>query len=312
MCNIWKHKRKDFLSVDVYKKLPSSLEMIDITGGEPFLRPDIPELIAVLHKKCPKARLLITTNGFLHDKIKKQIDSILAIDPHTAFRVSLDGIGKMHERIRGVPGAYGKALKTLKILEKAGVKDIGVIFTLMAQNTEEMRRIYAFSKKHRYNFSLNVIHDSPVYFGEGKTSLRPELETIKQDIDAIARDQMLSLNPKIVVKGWFNSKIQKHLQNHVRPLPCGAGENFFYMDPGANIYMCHLKNFPIGNLNTSSFQDIWTSRTKQKLLSKTQACQDCWLMCTTRDEIKRKRFYLTKDIMKLLFQAILKIRCLML
>ncbi|MCL4200798.1 4Fe-4S cluster-binding domain-containing protein, partial [Patescibacteria group bacterium] len=60
-CDIWKNRGLDFLPVSIYKKLPTSLEMVDITGGEPFLRNDIPEIVRIIRKRCPKARILITT-----------------------------------------------------------------------------------------------------------------------------------------------------------------------------------------------------------------------------------------------------------
>ncbi|MBI3385655.1 radical SAM protein, partial [Candidatus Gottesmanbacteria bacterium] len=141
-CDIWKNRGLDFLPVDVYKKLPDSLEMVDITGGEPFLRPDIPEIVKTVRGACPKARILITTNGFLPAKIQKNIAAIRAADPAIAFRISLDGWEETHEKVRGIPKAFALVQETLGILKKAGVVDIGLTFTLMTVNRHELRTVF--------------------------------------------------------------------------------------------------------------------------------------------------------------------------
>jgi Fe-coproporphyrin III synthase len=306
MCDFWKNKGKDFISPDIYKRLPSSLTMVDLTGGEPFLRSDIAVIVAVVREACPKARILITTNGFLHQSIEKQIDAILAADPSIAFRISLDGGREMHEKIRRVPNAYEKAIHTISLLKTKGVKDVGVIYTLMKQNKHELKDVYRFTKEQNINFSLNIIHDSPVYFGKEKVQLRPEPKEVKHYFLWLFREQMRSINPKNWAKAWFNRKSYDYMITHRRSFPCGAGENFFYMDPSANIFMCHLKNWPIGNLQTQTFAEIWNGKPKQKFLSPAGRCQDCWIMCTAKDEIQKNKISVTIDIVKMLPQVFLR------
>ena len=62
MCNIGKIKDYPELSVGAYKKLPSSLKDINISGGEPFLRHDLPQIIKVVKKQCPKAHIILSTS----------------------------------------------------------------------------------------------------------------------------------------------------------------------------------------------------------------------------------------------------------
>jgi MoaA/NifB/PqqE/SkfB family radical SAM enzyme len=290
MCDIWKNKGRDFLPVSVYERLPSSLEMIDITGGEPFLRPDIPELVGTLRRTCPKARLLITTHGFMTDRIAQQIGTILERDPGIAFRVSLDGLGKGHDDIRGIPEAFQKVLSTLAVLRAAQVKDLGIIFTLMNQNKGQLSDVYAFCRQHKMSFSLNVAHDSPVYFGEGKVSLQPSASSVEKEFDFIFRDQITSINPRQWFKAWFNKQSHLYMTTHRRPLACGAGEHFFYVDSHANVYMCHFKNWLIGNLQAATFEQIWRSDARAGFVGTARTCHDCWMMCTAKDQIKEHMF----------------------
>lgn len=303
MCDIWKNRGMDFTPLDVYKKLPASLEMVDLTGGEPFLRPDMAKVVSAVRRSCPKARILITTNGFLHHNIEKQLDDILIADSKIAFRISMDGGATMHEKIRRVPNAYEKVVHTIEILKKKGVVDIGIIYTLMKQNKHEMRDVYAYTKKEHINFSLNIVHDSPVYFGKEKTQLRPDPKEVKGHFDWLFKEQMKSVNPKNWAKAWFNKQSYYYMMTHRRPLPCGAGENFFYMDPFANIFMCHLKNWPIGNLKKQSFDEIWSGIPKQKFLPLAKSCHDCWIICTAKDAIQNNKLKVLADIPRLVLNS---------
>lgn len=296
-CDIWKNRGLDFLPISVYKKLPSTLTMVDITGGEPFLRNDIPDIVRIIHNTCPRARILITTNGFLPAKIKTQAKKIVTIDPEIAFRLSLDGWGETHEKVRGIPRAFERVMETIGILKEAGVRDIGLTFTLMDINQHEMKDVYAYCKKENLSFSLNVVHDSPIYYGTGKRSLSPKPSVgLKTQFETLFTQQMKSINPKNWGKAWFNRYSYEYMLHHKRPLPCGAGENFFYMDPFANIFMCQIKNWPIGNLQKQSFEQIWYSQPKQKFLPKTHACNDCWIICTAKDAIKKNKLRVIGDV----------------
>lgn len=295
-CDIWKNRGNDFQPVDVYKKLPPSLRMVDITGGEPFLRPDIPNIVQTIRRHCPKARILITTNGFLPKTIEKYARKITTIDPDIAIRISLDGWKKTHEKVRRIPQAFEKVEQSIEIFRNAGVRDIGLTFTLMHINKHELRDVYAYCKKHALSFSLNVVHDSPIYYGTGKKHLNAKPESVKDHFRWLFRQQIQSMRPSDWGKAWFNRYSYEYMLHHRRPLPCGAGENFFYMDPFANIFMCQLKNWPIGNLRTQSFRHIWSSEAKKRFLPHAAACNDCWIVCTAKDAIKQNKIRVAGDI----------------
>ena len=289
-CDIWKNKGLDYLPLDIYRRLPASLTMIDITGGEPFLRPDIPELVSVLRQTCPRARILITTHGFMNSKIGDQIEAILRADPSIAVRVSLDGLGEVHDEIRGIPGGYEKVEATLRRLRQAKVKDLGIIFTLMKRNQHQLREIYHHAKRHRLALTLNAVHDSPVYFGEGKQALNADPKEVEKDFRYVIRGQLKSINPKNWAKAWFNDHLHRYMATHERPFPCGSGEDFFYMDSAANIFMCQYKNWPIGNLSEHPFEEIWDSKAKAGFLPMAHECQGCWAVCTAKDAMRRRKW----------------------
>ncbi len=303
MCDIWQNKGLDFLPLSVYEKLPSSLEMIDITGGEPFLRDDLPQIVRVLKKTCPKARLLITTHGFMTAKIKAQVGDILREDPRIAFRVSVDGIGKVHEEIRRIPQAFDKINETLEVLKTAGVKDLGIIFTLMKQNQDQMRDVYEFAQELGVDFTANAVHDSPVYFGEDKHQMAADPKAVEDDFGYIFWKMLSVPTPKRIAKSWFAGQLLEYMRKPVRPLACGAGEYFFYMDSKANIYLCNFKSWVAGNIQEVSFEEVWNSALKMKHLESARKCQDCWSVCTVKDAVKAQPWKALPSFPKLMFKS---------
>ncbi len=294
MCDIWKKAEKGFINQKVLRELPFSLKSIDITGGEPFLHPDLSAIVKTIHKTCPHARLLITTNGLIPEQIKQVAPLLLRIDKNMSFRVSLDGAGKIHDRIRGIKGAYNRVVKTLEVFRELKVKDLGIIFTLSKINNHHLIDILDYCKNEKLSFSLNLIHESPIYFGKNNKSLKLSLEDTQKNLKSVTDFFRKSPSPKNFAKTWFYKNLSDYAATGKRKIVCGAGENFFYLNPEGDIYMCHLKDWLIGNLNSQSFNKIWNSRLKPRYMKLAQNCNSCFMICTVRDELKRRPFLLLK------------------
>ena len=75
MCNIWQIKNFPEINYEEYLKLPSSLRDINISGGEPFLREDLVDIVRVIKRACPKAKITISTNGLF---VRKQLKNLIS------------------------------------------------------------------------------------------------------------------------------------------------------------------------------------------------------------------------------------------
>lgn len=89
--------------------------MIGITGGEPFLREDLDEIVAGFAEEAQPIGLQITSNGLLPERIEAMTARILAAAPELPFAVSisLDGPAPIHDRIRARDGSWDRAAETL-------------------------------------------------------------------------------------------------------------------------------------------------------------------------------------------------------
>ncbi|SEQ41476.1 Radical SAM superfamily enzyme, MoaA/NifB/PqqE/SkfB family [Treponema bryantii] len=116
---------------------------IMITGGEPFLREDIFTILEHIRKKMPDAVIDLTTNMTMldSDKIKKLRK--LQIDELT---VSLDGIGNIHDEIRGKKGCFDKTVENIKSALNEGLY-IDIVSVISAYNVNSMDVIADFVSK---------------------------------------------------------------------------------------------------------------------------------------------------------------------
>jgi len=302
-CDIWKKKNKKALPPHFYSRLPFSLKDINLTGGEPFLRSDLPDIVRVIKKTCPKARIVINTNGLLPEKIFSLSRKIKQIDPKIAIRVSLDGLEKIHDQIRGVKGSFQKALLTSEKLRKIPIKDLGISFNLMEKNKNDLLPLFQLAQKKKWQFSLTTPTSSSIFFGTNKEKLRPRIgKTINFILKKLEKEYYQSLSPKNWLRGWFAHSLWQYLQKGKRSFSCDAGANFFYLDPLGNVYPCHLKNWCLGNLDKENFEKIWKKANQYQ--QQIQKCQDCWMICTTKASLQKN---LTKIIRQVFYGKILSL-----
>ncbi len=111
-----------------------------LTGGEPFLREEIVEIVKAYYKNNKIQSLNIPTNGILKKIIVERCKEILKICPNINFslNLSIDGFKELHDEIRGVDGCYENAInvfkETVKLKEKYSRFNVTFLTTLTGHN----------------------------------------------------------------------------------------------------------------------------------------------------------------------------------
>lgn len=108
------------------------------SGGEPLLRHDLFELIAYAVGKG--VRTVISTNGTLLDTDRAQEIKRLGV---SYVGISLDGIGPINDKFRGVSGAFERAVRGIRNCQAAGVR-VGLRLTLTQRNAQDIEGLFAF------------------------------------------------------------------------------------------------------------------------------------------------------------------------
>lgn len=286
MCHIWKHptRPEDEFPPELLEKLPR-LSFCNITGGEPFLREDIGEIVRILKTKAK--RIVISTNGFLTEKIV----GLAAANPGVGVRVSLEGLREVNDDLRGSPGGFDRGLATLLELRRIGVKDIGFGITVSDGNAKDMLELFRLAKELDLEFATAAVHNS-FYFHKFDNVL-PHKEDAAACFRALA-DELLA-TPR--VKNWFRAYFNFGLSNYVlgnpRLLPCAAGTDIFFLDPSGEVLPCNGMEESVwfssfGNLKEASFEEIWNSGRARAVRAEVARCpKNCWMIGTVSPAMKR-------------------------
>lgn len=178
MCNSWKLPYHDDLTTEEYRKVFSSelfrsIEYVGITGGEPTLRKDMVEIVRIMSDNMPRLRkVTLNTNGFVVKRVVPVLDQIIDVADERGFlfgtRVSLDGVGEAHEKIRRVWNAFDRSMETVRAMQEIQKRkffNFGVSFTFTGQNIEDGEKLYEFCKKENLNVVFAIARYSELAFG---------------------------------------------------------------------------------------------------------------------------------------------------
>ncbi|MDO9399659.1 MAG: glycosyltransferase [bacterium] len=279
MCNIWKKEPVLELCPSDYNNLPKNLQDINITGGEPFLRNDLCEIIEIISKRCSKANIVISTNGFATDLILSQTKKIIEIFPKIGIAISIDGIGEKHNETRGVVGGFEKSIKTIENLKKLGVKNLKIAFTLGDYNIKELSKVYNLANKLGVEFSLAITHSSENFFNK-ENKLNKKKELIKQ-LNWLIKKELSSWSLKKWARAYFVYGAKVYIKTGKRILPDYSGKDNLFIDPFGDIYASGVSSQKIGELrNFQMFSEIKND----------QKCEQSWMVCTARSAIKKHWF----------------------
>ena len=114
-----KGRKPEELTLDEIRRMAEKLGpllQLSLTGGEPFLRPELADIARVLldHTRAPY--VTIPTNGSLPDRAVRFLEELLPAYPGSHFRLclSIEGIGEEHDALRSAPGSFAKIQETCR------------------------------------------------------------------------------------------------------------------------------------------------------------------------------------------------------
>ena len=153
MCNRYKapSKPEEEISIETIKKLPK-MYFTNITGGEPFIRTDLKDIVRELYKKSD--RIVISTNGFFTDRIVDLCKEF----PQIGIRISIEGLEQTNNEIRGLQNGYQRGYGTLKKLREMGMKDVGFGMTVQDKNAPDLVPLYKISNEMGMEFATASLH----------------------------------------------------------------------------------------------------------------------------------------------------------
>jgi MoaA/NifB/PqqE/SkfB family radical SAM enzyme len=257
-----------------------------------------------MKEACPNARLVISSHGFMPERIKQLIPKILDVDRNIGVRISIDGLARTHENIRGIAGGFKRDMQSLNLLRKLGVRDLGIAMTVMDFNAEELPLIYRLANEMKIQFTVTIATDSENYFGKEKAKLRPQDgEIIRKVLMSVVCSEYCSWHPKRWFRAWFEKKLIDYTFVHKRPLPCDAGHGFFYLDSHGYVSACHILPTRMGSLREQSWSTIWNSSTSEIVRNEIIGCERCWMVCTAKSQMRQQIARIGLEVLQHKIQA---------
>jgi radical SAM protein with 4Fe4S-binding SPASM domain len=277
MCRTWEFPTAEAeeFQPGLLEKLPA-LSFCNITGGEPFLRNDLFEIVTILKRKA--RRIVISTNGYETEKIvnlaQKQRD--------IGIRISLEGLASVNDELRGKKDGFDHGYRSLLELKKLGIKDIGFGITVSDRNAEDMLELYKLARDLKVEFATAAVHNS--YYFHKQDNIIHDKDRVAAAFGRLRDELLRTWRIKNWYRAYFNHGLIGFVQGKPRPLPCTAGSDLFFLDPWGEIRPCNGMEENIwleglGNLHEAEFDEIWNSEQARHVRDLVKNCpKNCWMI----------------------------------
>jgi len=278
MCGMWSNKRLNYLSPNDFKWFFrnndfSEVEDLSISGGEPFMRKDLIEIIENILPNLPNLKMLFfNTNGTYRERVMDFIEHIAPKVKELYGCISIEGNEEIHNKIRGI-NCYRATLETLEAVATAKYANVkAVISTTITNQNRDLNTllfIKNLAEKLGCSYTFRLADISSIYYGNQffRENFLPEknLEAIVAFInDYKSEDPFLRVLKQSILTGTVEI-----MGNREDGIKCRAGEIFAFIDAKGNIRPCIYSRRIIGNVKGK-----FTSK-EIKDLGKYESCPCC-------------------------------------
>lgn len=296
MCDIWKMDPHEQMTLEDFAKIPTTLQDVNISGGEPFLHKQIVDIVRTVYARVPKARITISSNGFSTKLIEQRITEILKYVPDIRVGISIDGMNDMHDTIRGIPNGFQKCMDTVDMLKRVGVKSIRLAFTVTTDNVAHFSKVYELARSKGVEFTCAFAQSSDFYFGAKQNFEHPDPQLLKEGFAHVIRRELRSFSPKRWVRAFFAYGLYQFATTNNQPLSSRPGTDFFYLDPNGHVYPSVVHYHKMGDIKSvNTFDELWNSAEAEAARKKVaENGKQYWMICTARSAIRRNPFAVLK------------------
>ena len=254
MCNIHLKKRPNDigcseLELILSDELFDNIESIGFSGGEPLMKKDLVETVTVI---CEKLRSLkhfsINTNGNLPKRLYKVLPKLIDTTSKNKKKLnivfSMDGVGEVHDKVRGKKGAWINLLQSIDIAKSYGLRP-SVLMTVHSMNWDEVFKVYSFCKDNDLipYFGIATVIER---LGNEKDFKSFELRRIEklyisEFIENLSNQRDQKINKRI----WYGKLLNMLAYDEKRDANCIAKDSGIYLSDSGSISYCGVYDKPI-------------------------------------------------------------------
>ena len=296
MCSNWKwgDRKSDMTLAQLEPVLSSSfwgaVENLNISGGEPTTRNDLPEMVELFHKYLPRLRKVgINTTGLTPHRaipmLTRIVEYCAANGILISIRVSLDGIGDVHNQVRSVKNGFDKAQKTIDAMQALSVQhpnfSFGIASTIFATNLNDAENILAWARTKKLDVVFNMLRftDAMLHNKELQETIgfreREEQFMRKFFLDRVQEESVLS----------GQSFMYLHYADMIangyhRTMPCPFQRQGLLLNPNGDLHYCENSQ-KLGNVQDESAESLYykAENLAHREQIKNETCPTCLSPC---------------------------------
>lgn len=303
MCDSWRKtdaaEADTTAALEIVRRIPTSVSIVRLTGGEPFVRHDIGEIVHALETRLAPEVVHLTSNGFLTDRIAGFLSDRRAYSSRKLhLLVSVDGMSELHNGIRGRENAFAMALATIRqvaerrrewnvdiavnqtIVDQRGIDDYERLHALLAGLSVPHHVVVAYAESAMY--SVEPGRDlSPVDAGSYRTATPIDTGSLRAFLALARRDTAeLPFANRIAKRYYLDGIANRLLKGEGTPNPrCAALGGHMRIHPNGDIPVCQFNGRIAGNILRDGFEAVWGDPGTRAHREWVARCAGCWAEC---------------------------------
>jgi MoaA/NifB/PqqE/SkfB family radical SAM enzyme len=272
MCNNWKHgeRKRDMTLAQLEPAMQhpfwGAIENLNISGGEPTTRNDLPEMVEMFHRHLPRLRKIgVNTTGLTPHRAIPMLTRIVkfceANDLLFSARVSLDGIGDIHDQVRHVKRGFEKASQTIEAMQALAEESpnfqFGIAATIFATNIDDAQNILTWARTKKLDVVFNMLRFTDAMLNnkhlEEKIGFHEREEAFMRKffLDRVQEESILS------GQAFMYLHYADMIANgYKRTMPCPFRTQGLLLNPYGDLHYCENSN-AIGNVLTTPAEELY-------------------------------------------------------
>src|SRR5262245_28765324 len=296
MCNNWKWgNRKEDMTLEQLEPVMDSpfwgaVENLNISGGEPTTRLDLPQMVEMFHRHLPRMRKIgINTTGLTPARaipmLTKIVEFCAARGTLISIRVSLDGIGDVHDQVRAVKKGFDRASKTIDAMQALSRThpnfSFGIASTIFATNLEDAENILAWARARGLDVVFNMLRFTDAMLHNKE--LEEKIGFREREEEFMRRFFVDRVHEESVLSG--QSFLYLHYADMIangyhRTMPCPFQSQGLLLNPNGDLHYCE-NSVKIGNVLDEPAGTLYyrAENLRRREQLKTETCPTCLSPC---------------------------------
>jgi MoaA/NifB/PqqE/SkfB family radical SAM enzyme len=267
----------------------SRVEIANLSGGEPTTRNDMVDIVRVMLDRLPRLRKFgINTTGLTPHRAIPMLTKTAELCQERGVifstRVSIDGVGEMHNQVRKVKSGFDKALKTIRAMQELQQRvpfNFGISTTIFSMNLEDAENILAWARREQLDIVFNMVRFTDPMLGNADkaAALRP-IGKEEERMRAFFMERV-RMDPLFDGQNYIYLHYADMISNgYHRLAPCPFQSQGVMLNPNGDLFFCENSDV-VGNVRDESAAEIYFRANSQahREAIRDEKCPTCLSPC---------------------------------